>query len=631
MDNSYSQSKKKAKLGEILISQKIINEDQLNRALLEQKSTGLSLGAQLIRMGIIDQDTLSAVLGKQIEISQKKRIGEMLVDQGYITKDQLELALQEQQKVGVKLGKILVHLGYLDEGKLLDVLAAQMDFQHVMLDNFNFDPNVTKLIPEEMARSYRAIPLYKSQNVLTIAIADPTNLRSLDHIKFKTGLSVEPVIATEAEITSAVDRIYSGGREALAELLNSDNISGDMEVVEAKDVEEDVLADEEGQQVVKIVNLIVIEAIREGASDIHLEPQENRLRLRYRVDGELIEKNPIPKKLMNQVTSRLKILSGMDIAERRKPLDGRFTIRHKGQEVDLRVSTFPSTIRGRGVQEKMVIRILNFDVSQVNLSKIGFSNEVFSQFVNVINRPNGIMLVTGPTGSGKSSTLYSCIKHVLTPKINIVTMEDPVEMELPGVTQGQINPKAGFTFASGMRSILRQDPDIIMLGEMRDEETARMAIQAALTGHMVYSTLHTNDASEAFTRLLDMGIEPFLLTACIRGVLAQRLVRKICDKCKEEMELPEETLRTIGIRPGTVFYKGKGCNACNNTGYRGRMGLFEFLVPDEHINSMIFKRATSGEIKSYAVKNLGMSTLRRDGLQKALAGLTTVEQVLGAS
>jgi len=620
--------KNKAKLGEILLAQNYIQEDQLEHALIQHQQSGVSLGKVLVSLGYINEEALSAVLGRQIEISQKKRIGELLVDQGYIDNEQLETALNKQKEVDKKLGSVLVDLGYLTETKLLEVLAAHLDFQHVVLENFNLDPEVVAIMPEEMARSYVAIALYKTNRILTIAIADPTNLRSLDHIGFKTGYKIEPVIATEQEILSTIDGAYTDSGEALAKLLGDSD--DELEVIEIRD-EDESSVNEEGAHVVKVVNLIVTEAIRRGASDIHLEPQEHYLRLRYRIDGELLERNPIPKSVMSQVVSRLKILSGMDIAERRKPQDGRFTIRQKGREVDLRVSTFPCHLRGRGIIEKIVLRILNADASKIDLKKLGFTKSTFNEFSRLINLPNGIILVTGPTGSGKSSTLYSCIKHVSSPKVNIVTMEDPVELNIAEINQGQINNAAGFTFSAGMRAILRQDPDIIMLGEMRDQETARMAIQASLTGHMVYSTLHTNDSSEAFTRLLDMGLEPFLITACIRGVLAQRLVRKICDKCKIEIIPSDALLKNIGVRAGTPFYKGEGCSACNDSGYRGRLGIFELLVPDEKISSMVYKNASSDEIKDYAIKAGKLTTLRRDGIQKAARGLTTLEQILSAS
>src|SRR5690606_35657800 len=401
---------------------------------------------------------------------------------------------------------------------------------------------------------------------------------SLDHIKFKTGKDVEPVIGTEAEILAAIDRAYVGGKEKLSDLIGGDE-DKDLILEGGKDPKEDdgMVGDEEGRQIIKIVNLIVSEAIRLGASDVHLEPQERNMRIRYRIDGELSEQNPIPARLMVQIISRLKVLGGMDIAEKRKPLDGRAHIQYKGKEVDLRLSTFPTLLRARGVVEKMVIRIIDPNSEIATIESIGFSKTVYPSISALIDLPDGILLTTGPTGSGKSSTLYAFIKHVSSPSVNVVTMEDPVEKNIAGISQGQINNLAGFTFAAGMRAILRQDPDVIMLGEMRDRETSEMAIQAALTGHLVISTLHTNDAAGAFTRLLDMGVEPFLVTSCVKGVLAQRLVRKICVKCKQQVQVPDVVLEGIGIRPGTPFYQGKGCSNCNNSGYRGRLALFELL------------------------------------------------------
>ena len=585
----------------------------------------------LVKLGFIDEDTLNAVLGKQLEFSYRKRIGEILVDQGYITAAQLQEGLAKQKSMNLPLGKCLVKLGFIEEGKLLDVLAAQLDLQHINLENFKFQNNIVHMISEEMARSYKVIPLYEKDGVLTVAMVDPTNLRSLDHIKFKTGKDVEPVIGTEAEILAAIDRAYTGTKEKLSDLIGKD-ADGDL-VLDSKEEkdEPELIGDEEGRQIIKIVNLIVSEAIRLGASDIHLEPQEKNMRIRYRIDGDLMEQNPIPARLMVQIISRLKVLGGMDIAEKRRPLDGRAHIQYKGKEVDLRLSTFPVLLRARGVVEKMVIRIIDPNTEVAGLDKMRFSQTVFPVISQLVDLPDGIILVTGPTGSGKSSTLYAFIKHVNVPGVNVVTMEDPVEKNIAGISQGQINNAAGFTFAAGIRSILRQDPDIIMLGEMRDKETAEMAIQAALTGHLVFSTLHTNDAAGAFTRLLDMGLEPFLVTSCVKGVLAQRLVRRICEKCKQQVEIPDVVLQNIGIRPGTPFYQGKGCTHCNNSGYKGRIAIFELLVPNEHIHKMILERKSSEEIKNFAIRNLGMATLRRDGLEKALQGLTTIEQVVAVS
>lgn len=626
-----AQRRRRKKIGEILLAQGLITQDVLDQAMEEHKRSGTSLGTVLVQTGHITQETLESVLGLQLELTgQRKRLGEILVDQGFMTEAQIQECLEEQKRSGKQIGKLFIEKGYIDEQKLLDVISAQIDVQRVILENLTLDPAIVKLVPQEMARSYKVIPIYERDNVLTVAMADPSNLRTLDHIKFKTGRDVEPMLATEKEVVAALDRVYVSTGPNLQEMFAG--LTGDdkeLELVKTQ-VEEETLADEEGRQVVKIVNILINEAINAGASDIHLEPQETHLRLRYRVDGDLIEKSQIPPKLMNQIVSRIKVLASMDIAEKRRPLDGRFTIRNNGKEVDLRVNSFPVSLRNRGVCEKIVMRILDPNANSIPLEKMGMSPKMYQQFEEAINLPDGIVLVTGPTGSGKSSTLYSCIRKVLTPEVNIVTMEDPVEMNIAGISQGQINNAAGFTFAAGIRAILRQDPDIIMLGEMRDHETAEMAVQAALTGHMVLSTLHTNDSAGAFTRLLDMGLEPFLVTSCVKAVLAQRLVRRICPKCREEKFYPEDMLVRVGIRPGTRFFHGRGCKVCAGSGYKGRMGIFELLVPDDHIRSLILARESSDVIKNYA-KSKGLITLRRDGLEKALQGLTTIEQVIAAS
>jgi type IV pilus assembly protein PilB len=630
MEGSMIERRRK-KLGEILIAQGMITNEQLLQALQEHKRSGISLGTVLVKLGYISDDDLSSVLGEQIHLQSKKRIGEVLVEQGLISNEQLHAGLEEQKKTGTQLGKCLVRLGFITDSKLVDVLSAQLDIQHVVLENFTFSKELIRLVPEEMARKYRAIPLFESDGTITIAMADPTNLRTIDHLKFKTGKEIEPVIAAEASIMAAIEKNYKVGFEDMSQLLENVSAKNDLDVVQVEDDIDKGLTDEEGAQVVKLVNLMINQAIVEGASDIHLEPLEKYVRLRYRIDGELKEKNPIPLQLRLQITSRLKIMSGMDIAEKRKPQDGRFQVRVEGREVDLRVSSYPVMTRHRGVNEKIVMRILDPQSKSLSLEQLGFLPKMLSQFDTIIRKPDGIVLVTGPTGSGKSSTLYSVLQTIHDISMNIVTMEDPVELHLDGIIQGQINTKAGFTFADGMRSILRQDPDVIMIGEMRDRETSEMAIQAALTGHMVFSTLHTNDSPSAYTRMLDMGLEPFLITSTVIGIVAQRLVRKICPRCTEPYVPDAELLASLGLRAGLQVYRGKGCKTCNGTGFKGRLGLYELLVPDEEVTKLVLQHAPSEQIKHYLMKRGEFDTLRRDGLRKVLEGKTTLEQVLGAT
>jgi type IV pilus assembly protein PilB len=624
-------TRRRKKLGEILLTQQLITEEQLLIALQEHKLTGTSLGAVLIKLGFIKEDDLSSVLGQQIQLDQKKRIGDILLDQGMITPEQLKQGLDEQHCSGLQLGKCLTKLGFITENKLLDILSAQLDIQHVVLESYTFSRDLLRIIPEEMARKYKTIPLFVQEGVVTFAMADPSNLRTLDHLKFKTGKEVEAVIATEKSILAAIDKNYSAGLDDMTKILGAAQDAEDLDLIKHEDDPPERLSDEEGAQVVKLVNLLIVQAINDGASDIHLEPMEKYVRLRYRIDGELKEKNPIPLQLRAQITSRLKIMAGMDIAEKRRPQDGRFQIRSEGREIDLRVSCFPVMTRHRGVNEKLVMRILDPQSKQLTLEQLGFLPKTMNKFDEIIHKPDGIILVTGPTGSGKSSTLYSSLQRIYDISMNIVTMEDPVELQVDGISQGQINVKAGFSFADGMRSILRQDPDVIMIGEMRDSETCQMAIQAALTGHLVFSTLHTNDSPSAYTRLLDMGVEPFLITSTVMGVLAQRLIRKICPKCKESYTPDAELLAKIGLRPGLQLFRGKGCNACNKTGYKGRLGLYELLIPDPEVTKMVILRQPSEQIKAYLLKRGDFDSLRRDGLRKAIDGLTTLEQVLGAT
>ncbi|MBQ3777273.1 MAG: Flp pilus assembly complex ATPase component TadA [Fibrobacter sp.] len=588
---------------------------------------------------MVSQEQLTDILGVQMQSVTKKRIGEMLLDQGFITQEQLNEALEKQKTSGGKrLGRVLIDLGFIDEKKLTDILCCQFEVPYVKLDSIKLDEKVYEFIPEDQCRANKIVPLYVSKDArqaLVVAMADPTNVRLRDSIKFKVKRNVDVVMASEQDIKKTIDILFAGhgpAEESLAELIGGSN-EDELETVErgSGNSDEPELTDEEGRQVVKIVTTLIHEAIACHASDIHLEPQETFLKLRYRIDGDLQVMSPIPARLMPQILSRIKLLSKMDIAEKRKPLDGRFTVRYKGSEVDLRVSSFPISVRKRGVCEKIVMRILDPNSGQFPLKEMGFDARVLKQFIDAINAPNGIVLVTGPTGSGKSTTLYASIREILDSTINISTMEDPVELNIDGVNQGQINNAAGFTFAAGIRALLRQDPDVIMIGEMRDQETSTMAIEAALTGHLVFSTLHTNDAAGAFPRLLEMGLEPFLVSTAIKGVLAQRLVRRICKNCKEPVEISQELRDELHLSPDMQFYHGKGCEKCDGSGFKGRCGIYEFLVPNEAVRNLVIKRASGDEIKREAIKSCEMITLRMDGINKALQGQTTLEQAIGAS
>ena len=638
-------SSAKLNLGQLLLRQGILDEDQLAHAMAEHKRTGLMLSKILLRLGMVSEDTLTSILGVQMQSTTKMRIGEMLLKQGYINEEQLNKALEMQKTSGKRLGRTLVDLGFMPEERLIEILSMQFEVPYVRLENFIIDPDAYTYLPEDLCKTYKIVPLFvlKAEDErrmprvsLTIAMTDPTNMRVINIVKFKVKMEVDIVMASEKDVLKAIDRVFTGhgpAEESLAELINESREEGELETVdrEANNSNEPELSDEEGRAVVKIVTTLIHEAIARHASDIHLEPQETFLKLRYRIDGDLQVMSPIPARLMPQILSRIKLLSKMDIAEKRKPLDGRFTVRYKGAEVDLRVSSFPISLRKRGVCEKIVMRILDPNSGQFPLKDMGFDARVLKQFLDCINAPNGIVLVTGPTGSGKSTTLYASIREILDSTINISTMEDPVELNIDGVNQGQINNAAGFTFAAGIRALLRQDPDVIMIGEMRDQETSSMAIEAALTGHLVFSTLHTNDAAGAFPRLLEMGLEPFLVSTAIKGVLAQRLVRRICKYCKEPVEISDSLREELHLTPDMQFYHGRGCEKCDGSGYKGRCGIYEFLVPNETVRNLIIKRSSGDVIKRAAMKECGMITLRMDGIQKALDGATTLEQAVGAS
>jgi type IV pilus assembly protein PilB len=547
-----------------------------------------------------------------------KKLGELLLDFNFITKEQLDEAIKKQKGSNDRLGEVLVELGYINESDLIQVLEFQLGIPHVNLSNYILNPQLAEYIPENIARRYNVIPLEIKKNKLRVAMSDPTDLPAIDAIEMTSGMKVEPCIATSNSIKKAINTIYSLEEEDTAEILNSlDDYqnNNEPELDKLKEMVEDA-------PIVKLTNLIIIQAVQMRASDIHIEPQEKDVRVRYRIDGVLREQMRTPRYTQAALISRLKIIADLDITKRRIPQDGRIAMNVKGVKVDMRVSTLP-TIYG----EKVVIRLLNKDESLINIKKLGLSEDNYSSFLNLINQPHGILLVTGPTGSGKSTTLFAILNQLNSPDKNIITVEDPVEYQLSGINQIQANPQTGLTFASTLRSILRQDPDIIMIGEIRDEETAKIAVRAALTGHLVLSTLHTNDAVSSITRLIDMGIPPYLVASTVIGVIAQRLIRKLCSSCKDIRELTEEEKQVIGLEQEITVYRARQCENCSYTGYRGRIAVHEVLTLDEKIRHLITRGADEQDIKNYAFEK-GMSSLRDDGILKVKKGITSLEELM---
>ena len=553
----------------------------------------------------------------------KKSLGESLVDEGIITSEQLKQAQDQEKRTGQRLRNVLVKIGFIAEEDLVTFLSDKLGLPRIELANYLIDPKIVELVPEALARKYELIPVLKIGNRLTCAMVDPWNIFALDEIRMKTNLTIEPAVATESEIKKALNQYYGakGSMEDLIKSIDAEKL-GVKEGVEIDTKKLQGIVEE--PVVIKLVNLIVMKAVQERASDIHIEPEEEALKTRFRVDGMLHEVSSPPKYLQSAIISRIKIMASLDIAERRKPQDGRFSIKAEAKEIDVRVSCVP-TVYG----ENVVLRLLDTSTALLSLKDIGFPKEVLQKYEKLITRPHGIILVTGPTGSGKTTTLYASLDKINTVEKNIITVEDPVEYKLQGIRQIQINPKVDLTFANGLRSILRQDPNIIMVGEMRDTETAEIAIQAALTGHLVFSTLHTNDAPGAITRMIDMGVEPYLVSSSVIGVLAQRLVRTICKDCKEKYTPTKEELKDLGLseKEKIEFYKGKGCSKCMNTGYKGRIGIFELMPMDDKIRNLTTAKAPLEDIKKQA-RTSGMIALKEDGIEKIKEGLTTVEEVL---
>ncbi len=563
-----------------------------------------------------------------------QRLGDLLVKEKVITPEQLEQALKAQKESNGRLGSVLVKLGFLSDEDVTNFLSRQYGVPAINLSYFEIDPSVIKLIPQETARRYQILPLSRVGASLTIAMVDPTNVFAMDDIKFMTGFNIEPVVASESAIMEGIEKAYGSSQEEdLEKVMASVTEMGETDVELQSEEEEMALAQLEKAAdeapIVKLVNLILTDAVKRGASDIHIEPYEKEYRVRFRIDGMLQGIMNPPLKLKDAITSRIKIMAKLDISEKRLPQDGRImlkmNIQGKKKQLDYRVSTLP-TLWG----EKIVLRLLDKENLRLDMTKLGFEQESLVKFEKAILKPYGMVLVTGPTGSGKTNTLYSSIARLNTPDTNIMTAEDPVEFQLAGVNQVQMKESIGLNFAAALRAFLRQDPNIILVGEIRDFETAEIAIKAALTGHLVLSTLHTNGAPETISRLMNMGIEPFLVATSVHMIVAQRLVRRICKDCSEEQDVPVQTLIEAGFSPDEAKHikirKGKGCSTCNNTGYKGRCGLYEVMEVDDDIRELILVGASAVELKKKAVER-GMITLRRSGLVKVMDGATTLEEV----
>src|SRR5213080_3170681 len=564
-----------------------------------------------------------------------QRLGDLLVKEKVITQEQLTQATKVQKETNCRLGSALVKLGFLTDEDVTNFLSRQYGVPAINLSYFEIDPTVVKLIPFETAKRYQILPLSRVGASLTIAMVDPTNVFAMDDIKFMTGFNIEPVVASESSILEGIEKAYGTTQQAdLEEVMQSMTDMGDADVELQSEESEMDLADLEKAAdeapIVKLVNLVLTDAVKRGASDIHMEPYEKEFRVRFRIDGVLQSIMTPPLKLKDAITSRVKIMSKLDISEKRLPQDGRIMLKmnigRRKKQLDFRVSTLP-TLWG----EKIVLRLLDKENLRLDMTKLGFESESLVKFEKAILKPYGMVLVTGPTGSGKTNTLYSSIARLNTPDTNIMTAEDPVEFQLAGVNQVQMKEQIGLNFAAALRAFLRQDPNIILVGEIRDFETAEIAIKDALTGHLVLSTLHTNGAPETITRLMNMGIEPFLVATSVNLIQAQRLIRRICKDCKREHPTPQEALMEVGFTAQDAkalkTYKGKGCPSCNDTGYKGRIGLYEVMEINDEVRELILIGASALELRKKSIED-GMITLRESGLQKIRNGVTTIEEVL---
>ncbi len=558
-----------------------------------------------------------------------RRMGEILVNKGIINQEQFDKALKEQETSGEFIGRILVKKGYATEEQVAKSLSEELGYAYIDLSKYSIEPEAIKLVPEDMCSKYLAIPIFQVGSTLTVAMANPLDEKAIEEIRKSSGLQVRPVFSSLSKIKDRIKQEY--GKEALAPkepAIGADYKAAAVSLEPQKEVDE-LIEVASLAPVIQTVDSMITKAVEQGASDIHLEPEPKHFYCRYRIDGVLRDYPEPPKRYEAAIISRIKIMANMDIAEKRLPQDGRIQTTVANKNIDLRVSTFP-TING----ENVVIRILDRSRAFLELDLLGFSSDTLKAFEGVITRPYGMILVTGPTGSGKTTTLYAALNKINRPDKNIMTLEDPVEYEIPRIRQSQVNPKAGLTFATGLRSMVRQDPNIIMIGEVRDKETADIAIHAALTGHLVFSTLHTNDAASAATRLIDIGVEPFLVASSVAAILAQRLVRTLCPHCKKEYTPTKEELEVLGFKEmlkadtaKVVFYKESGCKRCYETGYAGRLGIYELLIPNDEIRELISKKVSATLINDAACR-AGMRTLREDSALKVKEGITTVTEVL---
>jgi len=554
------------------------------------------------------------------------KIGQIMLDMGLINQEQFDQALSIQKKTSEQLGEILLKLQIVDQKSLAKALAKQHHLEYVDISALDILPEVTKRIPLEQCRQYTLIPISEDDSTLHVALADPLNLIALDNLRMYLGKDIQGVIAAEESIKNAIAEYYEGKKDSKQKASESETVTDEdvSSIANLLTAEEEKITKSEGP-VIQLVSHLILEAFKRRASDIHVEPFTDRLRIRYRIDGILHEVKTVPKTLQGSVTSRLKIMSKLDIAEKRLPQDGRIKLRISNKDVDFRLSTLPS-IYG----ESVVLRILDRSQLLLKLTDLGFSEREEKMYQELINLPNGVLLVTGPTGSGKTTTLYTSLNAINKPDRKIITVEDPIEYQLNGINQVQVRPNLGLTFSSALRSILRQAPNIIMIGEIRDTETANIAIESSLTGHLVFSTLHTNDAPGAVVRLIDMGVKSYLVASAVQAVLAQRLVRQICPDCKEKIDPNFKTLQLLGLDTETIqkatFYKGAGCDQCSKTGYKGRIAIFEFFKFNDEIRNLIYKNASRDVLRERA-KQYGMRTLREDGIEKVLKGITTLEEV----